>query len=317
VADVDGGVVPYGNALAAPAVLGLGVVVATVMGADNAGASSPRRWAAGLLSLGAFALPFAVEPEHVGLRFFTAMGTVMVVIRTADLLRDRRRWSWRRRAWLMLSVWDSRQAIFVEDRFDLRAWLSALGFGVLAMALGVVAWWASSQPVTATMLLLRWLAGGLFAYATFDALHALLIGLNRMLAVVVPPFHRHPLRSRSLAEFWGERWNLIIHQALARHVFMPFARRRHAKLGFMLAFLASAAIHFWLMFAALNAVVALCMGAFFLVQGVLIGVERRLGVRQWQPRWGHVWTVLAILLPSPLFTEPLLRVMGFPTPALW
>ena len=65
------------------------------------------------------------------------------------------------------------------------------------------------------------------------------------------------------------------------------------------------------MFAALGVDAALRMGAYFLVQGVLFAVERPLGVLRWRSAIRRTWTVVAVLGPSPLFTEPLITTLGF------
>jgi hypothetical protein len=52
------------------------------------------------------------------------------------------------------------------------------------------------------------------------------------------------------------------------------------------------------------------MLGFFLLQGTLVLVESLLGATKWRPLAAHLWTVAWMAGTSPLFTEPLLRVMG-------
>lgn len=297
---------PHGNVLAFPLTLLIGVVVGLLARGTQA-----RRRAAVALGLSSFVPPFIVEPEHSAVRLLTAMATVMVVLRSVDLYADRRSWSPGRRVWLMLSIWDSRRATFDDPQLDGRALVRALGSSALAIALGVSLQTVSTSIAGPTRLPLRWLLGAALVYAVFDALHAAMIGLHRAFGVIVPPFHHDPILSRSVGELWGTRWNMIVHEALARHLFRPLARRRRPWLGVAASFLASALLHAWLMLAALGAPAAISMGAYFLVQGVLLALERRLGVTRWRSGLRRTWTVVAVVAPSPLFVEPLITTLGF------
>lgn len=126
-----------------------------------------------------------------------------------------------------------------------------------------------------------------------------------------PPLHRSPVLSCSIREFWGERWNLVVHRWLRRHFFWPLARRRRRSLGVVLAFLASAALHAWFIFAAVGWPLAGAMGAFFMLQGMLVVIEFKLG---WSQResglTARAWALGGVLLPSPLFVEPALQVFA-------
>lgn len=302
---MDGGVVPYGNAVAFPLVLLVGVTV----GALDAGSGARRRGAV-LLSLASFLPPFLVEPEHSALRLLCAMATVMVVLRAIDLATDARDWPWWRRLWLMVSIWDSRRAELGEPGIDRLAWLQTFGFGALALALGLAVALADRIATMPAVMAIRWLAGAGFIYVTFEAMQALLVAGHRLFGVGVPRFHHHPLLARSLSELWGARWNMIIHEPLARLLFRPLARRRRPWLGVVASFSASALLHFWLMAAAVGLRAGVSMGAFFLVQGALMALERAAGQRLWRVELRRAWTILAVVLPSPLFTEPLLVTLG-------
>jgi len=298
-----GGAIPYGNLLALP----LSFAISLGCGLLNSGPRWRRRLALVLCWL-TLIPPFLIAPELKLLRFFAAVGVVPAVFRSLDLAQDERDWSAARRAWLMISVFDSRAARFVDRSFDFTAWGKVLAFSVPS---ALAAWLVMRPPPISNQageLALRWLMGATFAYCMFDALEALMRALYRLGGVEVPRFHFNPILARTIRAFWGERWNLVVHQMLRRHCFEPLARRGREAMGMLAAFVGSAVLHFWLVWAADNWWMALSMAAFFAVQGVLMMVERKLGVRKWPAAAAHSWTVVCVLGTSPLFTEPLLRI---------
>jgi len=148
-----------------------------------------------------------------------------------------------------------------------------------------------------------WLLGALAMWSLTETANAVVLFFTAAAGVTLAPLHRTPLASRSLAELWGQRWNLTVTRWLHEHVFRPLARRGHPRLGVLAAFLVSAAFHAYLAAAAGGAACALFMGSFFVVQGLLVVLERALRLR------GRAWFLAAILLPSPLFTEPMIAIL--------
>ena len=73
-------------------------------------------------------------------------------------------------------------------------------------------------------------------------------------------------------------------------------------------FAASALLHFWFALAAAGLAMALSLAGFFLIQGLLVVVERRIAVRRWPPLAQRAWTAGCVLLPLPLLLEPVLRI---------
>ena len=123
---------------------------------------------------------------------------------------------------------------------------------------------------------------------------------------------RNGVRARTVAEFWGKRWNRAVGEWLGEFVFAPLARCGHPALGLMSAFVASALVHAWLAAVALGELrAALSIAAYFVVQGGAVLVERRLGVRAWPPAVARAWTALVVAGPSPLGVGPFLRTLGF------
>jgi len=139
--------------------------------------------------------------------------------------------------------------------------------------------------------------------------------LWQSLRVKAKPIMSAPLRSTSLGEFWGKRWNLGFRQLAHELIFRPLYRRLGPDTAGLLVFVISGLIH--------DLVISLpARGGYglptlyFLLQGTGVTVERsrlgkRLGlgqgVRGWcfmmaflvLPVFGlfHPWFVLRVILP--------------------
>lgn len=325
--------IPYGGWLAVPIELAVIALVALVTH------GSRRRRSLGVaLALVGLVPPFFVAPERPFLRFFVAAGSVLVVFRALDLFHARAPMSASRRVWHTMAVFDTRRVAFGPPAFAARAWArvalfalpSALatyvvlaigreGLGSAALGsaeLGATALGSAelgpaklgSAELGAAELALRWLMGGLFAYATFEMVAQALTGLYRALGVTLPKLHDDPVLSRTVGEFWGRRWNLVVHEMLREHCFLPLARRRRVRLGAAAAFGASALLHFWITFVPLGLGWAALMALFFLLQGVALLLENWWRVSRWRRPLQHAWTVTWVLGTSPLLVEPLLRI---------
>jgi hypothetical protein len=157
--------------------------------------------------------------------------------------------------------------------------------------------------------LLRWLGGALFFYCLADAVEGGVRTLYRAIGISVPRQQVVPIVSRSVQEFWGKRWNRAVGAWLRTHCFLPFAHRRQIRTGLVAAFCASALFHAYFTWVAVGGVMALAMVFFFLIQGMFVLLELPAQVARWHPILAHAWTVTAILGCSPLFIEPLLRIL--------
>lgn len=222
--------------------------------------------------------------------------------RVLDLARETRPLRPLRRVVHILVLLDTRPLQPVLPRLDRRA----LARGPAWLAASLLA----LHHATAAPHLLRWALGALFVYALAEAANNLAHAVLAALGQKTPPLHRTPIAACSLKEFWGERWNLPVSRWLRAHFFLPLARRRHPYLGVALAFLASAGLHAWTVGVPLGLRMAACMGGYFLIQGALLALEARLGVARWTEPAGWAWTMACVLVPSPLFLEPLLRVFA-------
>jgi alginate O-acetyltransferase complex protein AlgI len=120
------------------------------------------------------------------------------------------------------------------------------------------------------------------------------------------PF-RNPLASRSLAGFWGRRWNVGFSEMIAVTVHRPVRRYAGDTAALMASFLASGILHE----IAISVPVRAGFGLptlYFLLHGALVGVERKF------PRVAsRAWTMFWLIAPLPiLFHPPFLRGIVWP-----
>lgn len=283
---------------------GIYILVAWAAPRGRAGA------AAGLVfSLAALLLPVCVVAEPRSARAAVAFLGVLCVMRFVDLVRGARLNSFARRLWFVVTLFDMRQVAYAPRFFDRALALATAGYALLA-TLSVVALRRLPSTVSPGLLLERWLLGALLCYVAADALvGAIRLGYG-LAGIVTPQMHRAPILSRSIGEFWGERWNRPVHEWLWRHCFKPTTRQSSPMLGVAAVFAASTMIHVWTVFFGAGLNMALLAAAFFALQGVLLIAEHALRVRDWPGVAARAWTVICILGPSPLFVEPVLRVVG-------
>ena len=193
---------------------------------------------------------------------------------------------------------------------------SAWIWATLETLLGVVLFWVVARAIPQGQPLLRGWAGmvGLILLLHFGTFQLIAL-LWQSLGVKAERIMSAPLRSTSLAEFWGKRWNLGFRQLAHELIFRPLYRPLGAEQAGFLVFVVSGLIH--------DLVISLpARGGYglptlyFVLQGVGVTVERsqvgkRLGlgwgVRGWgfmiaflaAPVYGlfHPWFVLRVILP--------------------
>jgi alginate O-acetyltransferase complex protein AlgI len=119
-------------------------------------------------------------------------------------------------------------------------WLTAAA----QLLLGALLLWAvARQPVVGSGLLRGWIGMlGLILLLHFG-LFQLLALFWQARGVWAPPIMRSPLLAASLAELWGERWNLAFRQLSHVILFGPLRGRVGAGRAALVAFLASGLIH--------------------------------------------------------------------------
>lgn len=276
------------------------IVVIAALAASRRGARAGVWLAIALLPLPAF----VVEPWWP-LVALLVLALLFAVFRAADLAIDRTLATFPRRLAHMPSLIDRRRMTRVPPHFDWGALARLVVAAVVtAAALWVVA--AADRYDDWRYYALRWyVGGGPLPFSTFAMVDGAIALVLAPFGRTIPPVNRAPYLATSLSDFWSRRWNSIINTLLRAHVFRPFSHRG-AVAAMTATFIASAALHAYLVGMLLGVGATLAWTAFFLAQPVLMWVERRLRVRRWPAAWGHAWTLGALALLYPLFIEPVL-----------
>jgi len=271
------------------------------------GPSAARRALAWCFLLPCACAPFLL-PEGAALeRFALAIMVGMGFFKMLDLSRERRPLSPLQRALFMAFPFDTLSVTRVRPR--LQPGLVAAAIGWAALASGALWLHQTHLPAGgAARWVTRWGLGLVGFCSTVEAMNAVITQGALLVGFALPPLHRLPMLSRTVQEFWGERWNLSVQRLLQRNVFWPLARRRRVRAGVVATFVASALLHVWIMAVALDWAMAGLWAIFFLLQGVFLLVERRLRLASRPGPLPRVWTIVALVGSSPLFIEPALRV---------
>ena len=274
----------------------------------GAAALLARRAKPAALVLGAaffFGAPWLAGPNPL-LRGLCALMGFVGLLRIVDIVRSRQPWSVWRRVLHVVSFVDSRTLRRAPPHLDFRALGRALLWAALAAGGFYVAVAHSPRQ------LVRWGGGLVFAYAVIESGYLFGGAAYRALGFVAPRLHVWPVASLSVGELWGVRWARPISAWLRETCFRPLARRGQPMLGLLLGFVVSAIGHAYPVLVAIDLPLAAMMFAFFLVQGIFVIIEGRLGVSRWSRPARRVWTVTIMVTSSPLFVEPALRVLGYP-----
>ncbi len=292
--------------------LPVGLFVAVlVLAACVFGASRGRR-AAGLVVVAcAIPLPWWSDPAWPVARAFLALGVILAVLRSIDLVRMRDRgWGPARRFAHIVSLVDTRRLVRRAPRFEFGSLAAALGWAAAVAGGVVIVTRVAPTRHGAEFWLLRWSGALVVIYAGADAAQALAHALYAAVGFESPPMHRTPAMARSIKEFWGERWNLAVSLWLREHAMRPLVARAGVSTGVAAAFAASAVVHAYLATAAAGWRMGLLMGGFFVVQGLWVILELRVGVARWAPWVARCWSIGLMVAVSPMFLEPLLRGVG-------
>lgn len=209
---------------------------------------------------------------------------------------------WRSAAYLF--AWPGMDAAsFLSSRSRVRrpalsSWINA-GFVTL---LGAALFFSVARTIPESHPLLQGWTGMLglillFHFGTFRLLALLWRGLG----VNAIPIMAAPLRSATLSEFWGKRWNLGFHQLAHDFVFAPARKRVGVRAASFLVFLISGLVH--------DLVISLpARGGYglptlyFVLQAAGVAVERsRLGRRLGLRRGIRGWLFMATLTAAPVF----------------
>jgi Membrane bound O-acyl transferase family len=182
---------------------------------------------------------------------------------------------------------------------DIREWVGA----VVKLLAGATLFWGVAPIVSEQAELLRgWIGmAGVVLMLHFGSLH-LLSCAWRCAGVDARPLMQAPLRSKSLAEFWGRRWNTAFRDLTYRFLFRPLIARFGPTGALFAGFAFSGLVH--------DLVISVPAGAryggptcFFLIQAAALSMERsRFGqsVGLGRRECGRLFALLALALPVPL-----------------
>ena len=275
-----------------------------------AGLAARPRGARLAFALAVLLLPwpwFVQAPAFVRSAF--AIGACWCVIRGADFMLETPPASFGRRLLHLFALIDTRLVRRETHAIPLRWWglLLASLAGALASVFAVL---VASRMDGAAHFALRWGGGIGIVVAGFEALTVAYRIIAAGLGLHAPRLSHYPLLSQSIAEFWSARWNRVVGKVLRDRVFRPLAHRGPA-FALWVTFAVSAAFHAYLAGVVLHAwLPALSAAAFFLLQPPLLQAERALRVRRRPRLVRHASTLALLLLPAPLFIEPVLRMLG-------
>jgi alginate O-acetyltransferase complex protein AlgI len=207
------------------------------------------------------------------------------------------------RAFAYLFAWPGMEAVrFLTPEWAPRrsrsATLGACSVATIRILLGLFLLFGVARHA-AEPLFAGWIGmAGMVLLLHFGLFHLLSVGW-RTLRVDAPPIMNAPLRSTSVSEFWGQRWNTAFNDLALRLVFRPAVRRLGSPGAILLAFLVSGLIH--------ELVISLPAGAgfglpsgYFLLQGLGVLTERsalgqRLGLRTGVRGW--IFTMIVVAGP--------------------
>ena len=201
-----------------------------------------------------------------------------------------------------------------SQRAGLTARLLGVGAGYAAMAVGCVRtihYVGTLSALSGIQWLPRGLLGALLFYCGMMVLDvayrsAALVFTWRLLETSM----NRPLASKTLAEFWGVRWNRVVQSMLSGAIYKPCTKLGMPRwAAVFLTFAGSALLHVFPVVLAngvQSKVVASAaqMSSFFLLQ-LLMLIERWWGIQ------GAAWVTSATLVSAlPLFVDPFLVCFG-------
>jgi alginate O-acetyltransferase complex protein AlgI len=184
------------------------------------------------------------------------------------------------------------------ERVASRAWFWA----TFKTAMGVACLWAVARETPESAQLLRGWTGmlGLILLLHFGAFEMLAL-FWQSCGVAAEPIMSAPLRSVSLSEFWGKRWNLGFRQLAYDLVFRPLHKTLGSGGAGFLVFILSGLIHDLVISVPARGGYGLPT-LYFAIQGVGVAVERsgvgkQLGLR----RGMKGWLFMAVTTAAPAF----------------
>jgi membrane bound O-acyltransferase family protein len=210
--------------------------------------------------------------------------------------------AWRSGAYLL--VWPGMDAeSFLDPALPAhpnssRAWLWA----ALNTVFGGSCIWLVARAVPASLPLLRGWVGmlGLILLLHFGSFRILALTWQSF-GVAAAPIMNAPLRSTSLSEFWGQRWNLGFRQLAHGLIFRPLYKRLRTQVAGFLVFVASGLLHDLVISVPARGGYGLPT-LYFALQGIGVAVERSgIGKRFGLGHAARGWFFMAVITAAPAF----------------
>ena len=173
---------------------------------------------------------------------------------------------------------------------------------VFTASLGVILLWVVARALPQEQPLLRGWVGmlGLILLLHFGTFHLVALFWQR-LGVDAMPIMSNPLRSASLSEFWGKRWNLGFRQLSYDLIFGPLHKSMGVAAAGFLVFVISGLLHDLVISVPARAGYVLPT-AYFVFQGAGVALERSSLGKQLHLRRGvRGWLFMAVCTLGPAF----------------
>lgn len=322
---------PLSDAVLLNVAVGFIVILAIGTGLVRSRRLAAARTAAWLLAVTtAVASEWLTRAEAPGFRMLVIAAALLLALKAVVAVEARIAGHSRLRTlnWLMFAAgWPGmRPAAFASVRG------AALGGAAQLFKLGTVRLLAGMVLILAAAYIARPMSAPLGDQARLGLATALLLpglslavhfGLFNMLAGLwrfagadCRPLFRAPLYSKSLAEFWGRRWNLAFSEMTALVVFRPVRRKAGDTAANLAAFLFSGVLHELAISVPVKAGFGLPL-LYFAIHAFGTLCERGLQKRGWPLgtacRASRIWTAAWIVLPLPLlFHIPFLKGCVWP-----
>jgi hypothetical protein len=190
-------------------------------------------------------------------------------------------------------------------------------FGLSRMALGcfviLLAWWLCRHEVFD-----RWLEMGVISLFMLVGVSLVLhfgilnvnSGLWNLASIGTYPLFRVPLRSESLSEFWGKRWNIAFSEMTSIAVYRPLRKKIGEQPSKYVAFGYSGLLHELAISVPVNAGYGLPT-IYFVLQAIALYLETRIVFNSKTLK--HLWVLAWLLIPMPiLFHRPFLEGIVWP-----
>jgi alginate O-acetyltransferase complex protein AlgI len=220
---------------------------------------------------------------------------------------------WRARSQTPHSAWRSVAYLLVWPGMDAEAFLdqrqrpsppvlSTWLWATFQTILGAILLWLVARQIPPGQSLLRGWTGmlGLILLLHFGTFQVVAL-MWQSFGVKAEPIMCAPLRSTSLGEFWGKRWNLGFRQLAHELIFLPLYRSLGPDKAGFLVFLISGLIHDLVISVPARGGYGLPT-LYFLLQGAGVTIERSgFGKRLGLGRRTRGWVFMAVILTVPLF----------------